>query len=354
MLEKAVKFINNIDGKKAAVIFDNDGDGIGSAAMIAKFLKTIFKKYPEAISKTSDLYFITKEIFQRLRKFDFIITLDIAFDEKPEHILKLAKKSKILVIDHHQIHENLNKYKNIVHINPELWQTKFPSYKYCVSKIVYDIISKISNTENLEWLTGIGIVNDKCEDVWKDFLNRTCKKYKISLRELKLVNDIITSGYYYSGIKGAKIGYQACLEASSPLDILSASTPSSKKLKNFYNSIEREIVSITKNWKKNAEVFEDKKLIILELNTKFSVNSPISTKISTEKPDYTVIVARKKGKETFISLRRQDKKINCGELASSAIKNLKNAKGGGHIPAAGASIMSKDWKIFRKRILELS
>jgi hypothetical protein len=191
-------------------------------------------------------------------------------------------------------------------------------------------------------------------DEWKDFLDIIYKKYKMSFSDFKLINDIINSGYYYSGSKGVETAYKACLETSSPKGILNAMTSNSKKLKSFYNRIEKEITSTNKNWKKKAEIFKDKKLIILRLNTKFPINSPVSTKISFEKPNYTVIVTRKKGKMTFISLRRQDKKINCGELASNATKNLRNSKGGGHIPAAGASIMSKDWKIFRKRILNLS
>ena len=352
MIEKAVDFIKGINGK-TALIFDNDGDGIGAAAIIAKYLKTIFNRYPETVPKIDDPFFLREADFEKIRDFSFIITLDVPFDERPKYILKLAKKSKVLVIDHHQVHKNLNGHRNIVHVNPELCQTKFPSYKYCVSKIVYDILSRVNNIEGSDWLSAIGIVNDKCEDTWKDFLDNVYRKYSISAKDLRLVNDIVNSGYYHSGEKGVKVGYKACLEASSPVDIIMARTPSSKKLKRFYNSIEKEIASVMKSWKKKAEIFEDKKLIILRLDTKISINSPISSKISTEKPNYTVIVARKKGDMTSASFRRQDEKINCGKLANNLTKNLRNAKGGGHIPAAGATIMSKNWKIFREKILDL-
>lgn len=350
MIEKAAEFIRGIDGK-VAIIYDNDGDGIGAASIISKAFKNIFGKYPKAEAKTNDPFFINQNTFQAIKDFGFIITVDISFDEKPSYILKLAKKSKILIIDHHQIHENLNKYKNIAHVNPELWKTKFPSYGYCVSKIAYDALSEITNTENLDWLAGMGIVNDKCEIFWKTFLDDIYRKYKITSKELRLVNDIVNSGYYHSGLKGVQTAYKACLEASSPSDITKARTPSSEKLKRFYNSIEREIATVIKNWKKNAEIIENKKLIILKLHTKSSINSPISTKISEEKPHYTVVVMREKDGMIFTSLRHQDKKVNCGELAGNATKNLENAKGGGHVPAAGASIMSKDWKVFKKRLV---
>ncbi|OGI12271.1 hypothetical protein A3K64_03020 [Candidatus Micrarchaeota archaeon RBG_16_36_9] len=351
-MEEAVDFIKNIN-EKTMIIFDNDGDGIGSAAIFAKTFKTIFGKYPEFALKTDDYSFISEKIFRKRKKLDFIVTMDIPFDEKPEYILKFAKKSKVLIIDHHQVHENMNRYTNIVHINPEFFKTEIPSYKYCVSKLVYDIISKICNIESLDWLAGIGILNDKCEDVWKEFMENIYKKYNITQAELKIVNDIITSGYHYSGLKGASKGYEACLEAKSPRDILESKTINSKRLKKFYDAIEKEINNILLSWRKKAEIFNDKKLIILKINSKFLLNSPISTSISMEKPDYTVVVAGKRGNAMHISLRRQDKKINCGKLAADATNNLKNAKGGGHVPAAGASIMSKDWEIFRKRVLEM-
>jgi single-stranded DNA-specific DHH superfamily exonuclease len=354
MLKEAAEFLKEIDNKKTLIIFDTDGDGIGSAAILAKVLKRLFGKIPEAMPANHGMSFIDVKMIKRIKrkKFDVIIIVDCAVDEKPEYVTELAKKSRILIIDHHQIHRNLNNPR-ILHVNPNLWKTKLVSYKYCTSKIVYDICSKLANIEDLDWLAGIGIVNDKSEDTWKDFLDRIYKKYKITLSKLRLANDIITSCYHYSGSKGALIGYKACLESSSPVDILKTKTKNSKKLKKFYGSIEAEIVSTMNNWKKNAEIIEDKNLIILELKTRFSISSPISTKISFEKPHCTVLVARKKGGMTYMSLRRQDKEVDCGRIAEKVVKNLKDASGGGHIPAAGIHIMSKDWKIFRKRVLEL-
>lgn len=354
MLKEAAEFLKEFGNKKTLIIFDTDGDGIGSAAILAKTIKRVFKRMPEAMPANHGLSFIDSSMVKKIKskKFDVIITVDAAVDEKPEYVFELAKKSRILIIDHHQIHRNLNSYK-ILHVNPNLWKTKFVSYKYCTSKIVYDICSKLTNIEDLDWLAGIGIVNDKSEDTWKDFLGVVYKKYKISPPKLRLTNDIITSGYSYSGSKGVMTGYKACLEASSPVDILRAKTSNTRRLKKFYDVIEGEIVSEMKNWRRNAEIIEDKKLIILRLNTRFSISSPISTKISFENPHYTVLVIRKHGKVIYMSFRRQDKEVDCGRIAEKAVKNLKDASGGGHIPAAGIHIMSKDWKIFRKRLLEL-
>ncbi len=355
MIKRAVDFLKKNGNKKTIIIFDTDGDGIGAAVILVKTFKKLFKKTTKIMPANHDLFFITKDMFQKIKnkKFDTVITVDIAIDEKPEYILKLAKKSKILIIDHHQVHRNLNNIKNILHFNPNLWKIKIPSYNYCTSKIVYDVCNKLTNIEDLDWLAGIGIVNDISEGKWKGFLNKIYKKYNLSLSKLKLINNTITSSYHHSRTKGVKIGYKACLEASSPFDILKARTPNSKKLRKFYNIIEKEIILTMKNWKKNAEIFENKKLIILKLKTRFSINSPISTKISEEKPNYTVIVARKMGKMIYISMRRQNKKVDCGKIASKLSKEFKNSSGGGHAPAAGIHIMNKDWVKFRKKLVNL-
>jgi oligoribonuclease NrnB/cAMP/cGMP phosphodiesterase (DHH superfamily) len=313
MLKKAVDFLKKNGNKKTIIIYDTDGDGIGAAAILTKTFKKLFRKTPKAIPANHELLYINENMFQYIKnkKFEMVITVDIPADENPKFILELAKKTKVLVIDHHQVRKNLNKIKNITHINPCLWKP------------------------------------------WKDFMKRIYRKYPMLKNKLKLLNDIITSGYLYSRTKYSKIGYDACLEASSPIDILKAKTPSSKKLKKIYNSVEREINLTMKDWKKNAEIIENKKLIILKLNTKFSINSPISNKISLEKLNYTVIVFKINGKMINVSLRRQDKKVNCGELAHLSTKYLKNANGGGHIPAAGAHIMAKDWNKFRNKIVNL-
>jgi len=360
MFKQAVEFIKSCKGK-TVIIYDTDGDGIGAAAILAKTLKRLFGKLPKAIPGNHDLFYITKNNYNQIskQKAERIITVDIAVDEKPEYIFKLAKKHKILIIDHHQIHKNLNSFKNIIHINPSLWKSRIPSFRYASSKIVFDICKKITNIEDLDWLAGLGIINDYAGASWKDFLNDLYKKYPYLKgkepysfdNKLGYINHLITAGCYYSKIKGGKIGYDTCLKAESPLDIIKLKITSSKKLKKIYNKVENEIKDTIKNWRKKTEIIENKKLVILELNTKFSIQSIISTKISIEVPNYTVIVARKDGKKTYISFRRQDRKVNCGELADITTKNLRNASGGGHIPAAGGNIMTKDWDKFKENVI---
>lgn len=359
MFERAVEFIKNCKGK-TVLVYDTDGDGIGSAVIVAKTLKKLFNKFPVAIPNSHDENFITKKLYNEIlkQKPEFIITLDMPADQELCFVLKLAKKSKILVIDHHQVHNDLNKFEKIIYVNPVFLKIKMPPYKYCVSKIAYDICSKIVNINDLNWLAGVGIINDYCGEKWKDFLDEIYKKYpKLKGKELYYFNNklgyisyLVSSAYYFEK-KHRGLGYKVCLEASSPIELIKAKTSSSKKLKKLYEKVESEIKTTIKNWKKDAEIFENKKLIFLKLKTKMLIQSPISTKISLEKPDYTIVVINTSKEKAYISLRRRDGKVDCGKLASTVVKGLKNSSGGGHAPAAGANILKKDLEEFRKRII---
>lgn len=358
MMKKAIEFIKNCKGK-TVLVYDTDGDGIGAAVIVAKTLERLFSKFPVAIPNSHDENFITKKLYKEIlkQKPKFIITLDMPADQGLDFVLKLAKKSKILVIDHHQIHNNLNKFENIVHLNPVFLKIKMLPYKYCVSKIAYDICSKIINIEDLNWLAGIGIINDYCGEEWKDFLDEVYKKYTDLIGKelysfdsnLGYICHLISSGYYF-GKKYRGLGYKACLEAPSPAELLKAETPISKKLKKLYEKVETEIKKAMKNWKKDAEIVENKKLIFLKLKTKMLIQSPISTKISLEKPDYTIVVINTSNEKAYISIRRRDGKVDCGKLASTVVKGLKNSSGGGHVPAAGANILKKDLEEFKNRM----
>ena len=325
MLENARDFLKHKG--KTAVVYDTDGDGLGAAVIIAKTIKRLSKRYPKMFPRDHGLSLITERLVRRIKKFDNIIFLDIAADENTKTVLTIAKKSRIMVVDHHQVQKNLNKY-GILHINPIFWEKKIPASQYCTSKIAYDICIDVID-ENFDWLAGIGMINDKAEKTWKIFLEMIYKRYNIAPKEFELINNIITSPYMFSENKDMDVSYKACLESSTPMDILKSRSAYTRKLRKYHDVVEKEILSVMKSWKKNADVVENKKLILLELKTKFSISSVISTKISFEKPHYTVIVARIGGKHVSASLRRQDKKVDCGKLAKKLTSNIKNSSGGG-------------------------
>jgi single-stranded DNA-specific DHH superfamily exonuclease len=349
---KAIDFLR--EGKKSVIIFDTDGDGIGAAVILAKSMKRAFNISPKIIPRDHKSSLLSKDMLKRISgKFDLIVFLDMAVDETPDYITHLAKNSKVIIIDHHQVQKNLNSEKNIIHMNSSFWQKRIPSVRYCTSKMVYDLAGNFMDIGDLDWLAALGIINDKAEKTWDSFLDDVYDRNRISQEQLETVNNIVTSSYQFSKNKDLMVSFQACLEAISPFDILNARTENSKKLKAFYDVIQNEIESIMSRWRETAEIMEDKKLIMIELDTKYSISSTISTLISFGNPHYTVMISRISGNGVSISLRRQDKKVDCSKMAKKLIVGLQNASGGGHIPAAGIKIMKKDWKLVRKRAQDL-
>ena len=63
-----------------------------------------------------------------------------------------------------------------------------------------------------------------------------------------------------------------------------------------------------------------------------------------------VVIYEQPGEKIKCSIRRQDFKVNCGELAREGVRGLKSSNGGGHIPAAGASFLASDLAQFKKQV----
>ncbi len=360
-MQKAAEFIKNCS-EKTAIIYDVDGDSIGSAGIISKVIERLFGYVPKAHVINHDMFAIDRGIYKNVQKDKIknLIMVDFAVDEQPEYVVKLAEKAKILVIDHHQLHGDMNKIENILYVNPHLWKSEVEPVKYCVSKMTYDICEKITDIKELGWLAGIGIINDSCGVQWKEFLDSVYKIYPVLKKgsepysfdsNLGLINHMITAGYYHSGLRGARLAYSACLEVETPLDLLEARTPKARLLKRMYDEVQADIRNAVDNWRDCAEEHGD--LAFVTLKTKFPVGSPVSTMLGIRNPDRTMVIMRQKGDSFHASFRRNDCKHNMGKLATEATKGLENANGGGHIPAAGAHFLKKDLEKFKENVLRL-
>ena len=106
MFEKAVALLKGC--KSFLIIFDTDGDGIGSAAIFSKAIENAFGVTPRAMHKETGLSFISDGTLERIKgRFDAIIILDITASERPLLVKELARYSKVLIVDHHQTNKHL-------------------------------------------------------------------------------------------------------------------------------------------------------------------------------------------------------------------------------------------------------
>src|SRR3989338_11066201 len=133
-MEKAVEFLKNIKKTdNVVIIFNNDGDGICSCALIRRLLaKKGVEPYIISQPMPPDKY-LQKRLQTTIPT--KIIFLDMAIDQQPHIVKRFSSISDILIVDHHTIHKNMNG-KNIVHYNPRFnGKGIYQSTTYCAYKI---------------------------------------------------------------------------------------------------------------------------------------------------------------------------------------------------------------------------
>jgi single-stranded DNA-specific DHH superfamily exonuclease len=104
--------------------------------------------------------------------------------------------------------------------------------------------------------------------------------------------------------------------------------------------------------KEFAEFFEDIGLIFYIIKSKYRIKAPLNTRLSLEMPNKTILLLQEsEGGKISISARRRDEKVAVNDLLENAIVGLEGASGGGHIPAAGATIRKQDLQKFKENIM---
>ncbi len=323
-------FINNIKEKdKIALISHIDLDGITSAKVINQIVKPEIIKFVHYEEFNSLLIKELKE-----KGINKVIMTDLGID-LPENLCKLSEFSDVLIVDHHQFKEDFNSEK--------VWFIN--SNKYCASFICYYLVSKIKNIEKIDWLVALASVAD-C--IWEgniEFMEETYSKYKE-----KFDRENPRKGRFWELIK-----------------IFSLSIIYFQRdLVGFYKKIKEEILYVeelkkysdivNKDLEKNKEMFEKKREKIsggwfFEVKSEFNIASLLATNISLENKDKLIVLAIKRKEDVYkISARENDMKRNIALLLQKATEGLIYKDAGGHIPAAGASVATKDYETFKKRL----
>jgi len=151
-MQKAIEqaanlFLEKSSGKAIRVVSHYDTDGITSAAIMAKTLKRLDKKFTIKIVKNLD-----KEFIENLNHSELIIFLDLGSNSLDE-ISKL--KTDVFVMDHHEISSKQG--DNTIMINPHL----FGDEEISASGLAY-LFSKSIDKKNkdLANLALVGMVGD--------------------------------------------------------------------------------------------------------------------------------------------------------------------------------------------------
>ncbi len=357
LLNNTLKFFKNIKKEdKIAVIHHTDPDGICSGVIVSKAVEKLRDaKIDLRLNQNSSELFISEETVKRLEEngINKVIITDMGVDQQVEEnfVEKITDFAELVIIDHHKLYRDLNSEK-ITLIKPHMIYEDVDSAQYCAAKFCFDILSKILDLSEFDWIATIGIIGDCGYNTWKGFVDDVLTKYDIELKqngfdtEIGQIAEIISSTEAFD-INKVELAFDIVYNANSYKDVLNS------ELKQYKEDIDNEIKIWRNEVEKRAEIKGN--IIYYHIkNPKYPIKSNLCTLLSFDFPDKSIIIVQEYDNDELItvSARRRDNKIKMNELLESATKGLKRGGGGGHIPAAGGRFLKKDKKIFKERVLE--
>jgi single-stranded DNA-specific DHH superfamily exonuclease len=344
--------------EKVAIIHDADPDGVCSAVVLSRMIEKLR-------GKPADLHYstrkfvrnsITPDVMKMLKqkRISKVIFTDLPVHEDAAAVKRLEKQCEVLIIDHHTFFHDIISDRAVLAM-PQILADDVDPSKYTASKLAYDLTSRHTNMEDYDWIASVGLIGDMGGSAWPEFLSKVFEHNKLKPNpndwfrtELGKVSELLLGAMIVDD-KYAGYCYDLLMKCKSPADVLA-----DKKLSALRKSIEQE----TSKWVKSAQKLMQKddklRLIWYEISPKYHLNSPISTMLSLNPKyhDYAILVVEKNRDIVRVSGRCQSKRVKMNELLKNAVKGLKDAAGGGHIPAAGAHFKPADIGKFKERILE--
>jgi len=332
---KFLKDIKSTDG--VVIIFNNDVDGISSCAIIKKYLQTLdVDPYIVAQPMPPD-----KNLLRRVQTGapNKVILLDMNIDQMPQLIAKMKSFADILIIDHHIVFNNLNS-TSVVHHNPRIDDPKvYQSTTY----LAYKVVSKIMDITDDLWVAATGAVADYDLNWSQDVMKEAQKKW--NMKVFHKVAAMLESARV-TRLKTCEQIVNLMIETSNPDEIMA-----DKALLKAYNEINADIDTTIADAEANAEHVGN--VILYNINSKYHINSIVSTKLSEKWHSKLLIIWSKAGKSVSGSVRNQDKNIDANKVLRAAAKEIRGSSAGGHEAAAGFTVPAENWDEFRKNVIEI-
>jgi len=341
---------------KVAILHDTDPDGISSAVILSKAITRMRGKAPDLRhnQETGDV-FVTDETIALFDENNItkVITLDLGTDQYPEPIKELERFCRILVIDHHKTYSDLNS-DNTTMIKSIMVRDDVPPEAYCTAKLTFDLCNSVVDVSDLDWVSCIGLIGDFGYKPFKKYIDGIHEKYGISMEgkeiyqtDLGKLPTLISESVSYS-INNVKECFDVVYNAKTYKDVLNSN------LEKYHAKVRVEIKRCMMNYKKDAEYHDDIDLIWYEIKSPYLIKSNLSTLISSQNMDKTLVIAQEIDNGIMsVSLRRQDKTVAVNDLVEKAIEGLEGAKGGGHLPAAAGKMKKEDYPKFKETVLRI-
>ncbi len=320
-----------------AIISHNDLDGLASAFFLEKILdfKRIKPKFVELIN-----YGELENCFSKCKKEGIkkILMSDIYADGRDDinFLIDAFSDFDLFVIDHHPINSKIKNIKNII-------KAETP---FCAALIIYGLAKHYFDVSNLDWLLEATLIADRSYFA-EENLKLLQKKYH-SITEDNIMDSV--PGELMQTIGAAIIYYNDDLKGVYNL----LKEKDIKSMEKARREIDKEFKKWIDKFKKNAEFYENKKLLFFYGAPKFGITSAICTTLSIEIPGKTIVFVSDSQREPGkckVSARSQSGDVDVNLLLQKSINGLEDALAGGHKKASGGSFLKKDLERFKRNIL---
>jgi single-stranded DNA-specific DHH superfamily exonuclease len=337
---RALEWID--ESYRTALVFHIDTDGCCSGALVGKLFKKLGKSIDFYIGSIPTL---PDAVMRKLiyGMYNLIIFVDLSVDQQADKIRELAKNSKVLIIDHHTITENLNSSR-VCHMNPLLDGTE--KY-YPASKYIYDIFE----LEDYDWIAAVGLIG---VPQWREFLEGTFKRHGLELGDdpnargtvFAKADEMVGSARILRGNIGAEKAFELLANSES----LDEFFQNAGELELWHKAVQKEMKRKVKEFEDSAERVGS--ALAFELESEMNLGSALSTALSNKHPDKTIMIYDKRNSMIKFHLRRGDGKLNLSDSVKESLKRFEHSAGGGHRNAAGGHVLESDWKEFKPVLMK--
>ena len=354
LLSQYDAFFRNLTRKdRIAILHDKDPDGICAGVIIAKQVQRMRgKKIEMRLHAPGSAYSLTPQLVTRMRRQHinvFIIT-DISADHEPMLVRKVARFARVILIDHHKLYTKF-KEKNILVLKPQLLYKNVKPSTYAASKFAYDLGNRLVDLRDLDWLAATGSIADIATKPWKRWLGGVFRRHKMMMKKdlfktkMGQVATVINSALVYNKDNVPRV-FASVFAAKKPLVVLRS------PLRRYHVAIERELRKWVGLLDAKADKHPEYELIVYYIEPKYHIKSTLSTILSLKYPSTTLVLLGPEAGMMTVSARRHDSKVPMNELLECAVKGLRGASAGGHIPAAGGRFRKADLVRFRSQLLD--
>lgn len=359
-LKPAVEFLREAsEDDKIEIVHHWDMDGTSSSVIVSKILEEVRGRPADNVSIPSERsYHLEEEDRGRLEDADVLIVLDFNLQADELEQLREEYDLDVLVVDHH----NFGRVPDVPFVNPRTEDGE--AYVPC-SKVCLDIAAEFDLTDELDWIAGLGVIQDFGVDSCPELFEKLDEKYgtyfpeELTQEELAKncefgrYSSVLNIKPYRDSAHFAKLAYQALMNSEDLMEL--EAQEEYRKVYEVYLEMQDEFNKMMEDYEEDREINRDKCIIFFDIDSDFNITSSIATNMSTKTPDWIHLVIQKDD-EINISARCQSGRVDLGTLLQEALPEKAKedgAEAGGHRKAAGASMELEYFDEFKENFVQL-